>query len=201
MKVLMIVNDTNFAWNLRREVLASFVEKGLQTCLLAKTLGFKTELETLGVKLIDLDIERRGTNPLSDLKLLNSYIRVLKKERPDIVFTNNIKPNVYAGLACQLLNIHYIANITGLGTAVEIPGKLQRLSIFLYRLGVRKADTLFFQNAENQVFFHQHRMIPKGTNEVLLPGSGVNLNAHPVLPWPDGPRRFAARPRAGQEPL
>lgn len=199
MKVVMIVNDTNFAWNLRREILVAFVEKGWQTILIAQILGFKEEFEDLGVKLIDLRIDRRGTNPLSDIKLLKGYIQVLKREKPDIVFTNNTKPNIYAGIACQLLKIKYVANITGLGTAVEYPGKLQQLSIILYKQGVKKASTLFFQNSENQRFFLQHHMVPKGTNEVLLPGSGVNLRTHPVLPWPEGPIHFLYAARVMKE--
>ena len=149
MKVLMIVNDTNFAWNLRREVLTAFVERGWKTVLLAQILNFKKEFEELGVDVIDLQIDRRGTNPFSDIKLLREYLRTIRREKPDIVFTNNTKPNIYAGVACQLLKTKYVANITGLGTAVEIPGKLQSFSIFLYKLGVKKACTLFFQNSEN----------------------------------------------------
>lgn len=199
MKVLMIVNDTNFAWNLRREVLTAFVERGWKTVLLAQILNFKKEFEELGVDVIDLQIDRRGTNPFSDIKLLREYLRTIRREKPDIVFTNNTKPNIYAGVACQLLKTKYVANITGLGTAVEIPGKLQSFSIFLYKLGVKKACTLFFQNSENQVFFHQHCMVPKDAKEVLLPGSGVNLKTHPVLPWPDGPVRFLYAARIMKE--
>lgn len=183
MKVLMIVNDTNFAWNLRKEVLFAFVQKGWETCLVAQTLGFGSDFESRGVHVIDLSIDRRGTNPLSDIKLFNGYYKILKRERPDVVLINNTKPNIYAGLACQMLKIKYISNVTGLGTAVEIPGKLQNFSIMLYRNGVKKASTIFFQNQENREFFEKHKMLPKNANAVMLPGSGVNLESHPVLPW------------------
>ena len=190
MKVLMIVNDTNFAWNLRREILFSFVENGWDTSLIAQTLNYKSEFEKSGVKILDLNIHRRGTNPFEDFRLFLGYIRILKTEKPDLVFINNTKPNIYAGLACQLLNIKYISNVTGLGTAVEIPGKLQRLSIFLYKMGVKKATTLLFQNRENLLFFENHKMIAKNTNYILLPGSGVNLESHPVLPWNESQIHF-----------
>lgn len=190
MKVLMIANDTNFAWNLRREVLKAFVDQNWQTVLVAKTLDFKTEFEELGVTLVDHNIDRRGKNLLSDYRLFTGYIQVLKKERPDIVLINNTKPNIYAGIACQILKIKYVTNITGLGTAVENDGPLQPVLIEMYKIGVRRASALFFQNSENQAFFHKHHMIHGRSKEVLLPGSGVNLDAHPVLPWPDGPLHF-----------
>ena len=181
----MITNDTNFAWNLRREVLATFVEEGWATCLVAQVLGFKEEMENMGIELVDVKIDRRGKNPFSDIRLLKKYLKVLKKQNPDLVFTNNTKPNIYAGLACQICKIPYVANITGLGTAVETSGKLQWLSTKMYKCGVKKAETLFFQNQQNQLFFHQRRMIGKNTNEKLLPGSGVNLVTHPLLPYPE----------------
>ena len=196
MKILFTANDTNFAWNLRREVMMELVKTGHTVTLAAKIKDFECEFREAGVRLIDIDIDRRGTNPFSDVLLFCRYRAVLKKTRPDIVFTNNIKPNIYAGLACQLLKIRYISNITGLGTSVENPGPLQRLSVFLYRLGVRKATAVFFQNSENQAFFYKHRMIKKDTKEILLPGSGVNLESFPLLPWPsEGPIHilFAAR--------
>ena len=114
------------------------------------------------------------------------FFQMLKKINPDVVFTNNIKPNVYAGIACRVLGIKYIPNITGLGTPVENPGKLQFLATRLYKYGVAGADTIFFQNEENVRFFEQHNMMPKKAQICLLPGSGVNLQAHPELPYLPG---------------
>ncbi len=199
MKVLMIVNDTNFAWNLRREVLFSFVEKGWDTYLLSQVLSFKEGFEDKGVKIIDLSISRRGTNPLTDIKLFLNYLKILKKEHPDVVLINNTKPNIYAGIACRVLKLKYMANVTGLGTAVEIPNKLQKLSIGMYTAGVKGANTIFFQNEENRQFFEEHNMLPKDAKVVMLPGSGVNLETHPVLPWPDGPIHFLYAARIMKE--
>lgn len=111
---------------------------------------------------------------------------MLRKINPDVVFTNNIKPNVYAGIACRVLGIQYIPNITGLGTPVENPGKLQFLATRLYKYGVAGADTIFFQNDENVRFFEQHHIMPKNSHVCLLPGSGVNLQAYPELPYSPG---------------
>lgn len=115
-----------------------------------------------------------------------SFFQMLRKINPDVVFTNNIKPNVYAGIACRVLGIQYIPNITGLGTPVENPGKLQFLATRLYKYGVAGADTIFFQNDENMRFFEQHHIMPKNSHVCLLPGSGVNLQAYPELPYSPG---------------
>lgn len=186
MHVLMAVNDTTFTYNLRKEILEQLIHDGHKVSIMCQVISYQKEFESMGVKVIDVKTDRRGTNPLSDLKLFFQYFRILRKERPDVVLSNNIKPNVYAGLACRLLRIKRIANITGLGTAVENPGLMQKLSVFLYRLGVKNAECILFQNAENEEFFKSRKMVSKCTRTVLLPGSGVNLEKHAPQPYPEG---------------
>ena len=186
MKIALIANDTTFIYNLRREVLEKLVEEGHQVTVLCQFRSHREALEQIGCQIYDIPIGRRSTNPLADIRLLYNFFQVLKKINPDVVFTNNIKPNVYAGIACRMLGIKYVPNITGLGTPVENPGKLQFLAIRLYKYGVAGADTIFFQNEENVRFFEQHHMLPKNSHVCLLPGSGVNLQTHPKLPYSPG---------------
>lgn len=184
--ILMITNDTTFAYNLRREILQRFIAEGYRATLVAEVLAFREELESMGCRVIDIPTGRHGTSILQDVRLFFRYLKILRRERPDAVLTNNIKPNVYAGLACRLLGIRYIPNITGLGTPVENPGKLQKLTVFLYKLGVADASAVLFQNSENMQFFRDRRMLSAKTRQILLPGSGVNLESHPALPYPKG---------------
>lgn len=196
MQVMMIANDTTFIYNLRREILQGLISEGYTVKVVAQVLAFQAELETLGCEVIGLDTARHGTNPFADLVLLGKYLRILKEHKPDVVLTNNIKPNVYAGLACKLLGIKYITNVTGLGTPVENPGFMQKLTTRLYKLGVSGAACVFFQNADNEKFFRDRNMLSKKSSVRLLPGSGVNLQAHPIKPYPEGEQirfLFAAR--------
>ena len=185
MHVMMVVNDTTFAYNLRRELLDQLVRKGHEVSVLCQVRSFREELEAMGVRLIHVNNNRRGTNPLADLKLFATYYKHLKKERPDLILGNNIKPNVYAGLACRLLRIPRICNITGLGTALEQPGLLQKITTLLYKLGTWNAECILFQNRENEEFFRKHKMLSPRSRVVLLPGSGVNVETHPAFPYPE----------------
>lgn len=47
-------------------------------------------------------VDRRGTNPMKDLKLLFRYIHMMRRIKPDVVLTYTIKPNVYGGIACWI---------------------------------------------------------------------------------------------------
>ena len=71
---------------------------------------------------------------MKDLGLLCRYWKLLRREKPDLVITYTIKPNIYGGLVSRMLRIPYAVNITGLGTAFQNPGLLRSLVTFLYKI-------------------------------------------------------------------
>lgn len=147
-------------------------------------IDFSQYFIELGCRLIDVKMNRRGMNPLNELKLMQTYRRLLKRERPDVVVTYSIKPNIYAGFICSTLRIPYCANVTGLGTAFERKA-LAPVAVRLYRLGFRGVKTVFFENDHNRRFFVQGRMIDE-EKTCLLNGAGVNLDEFAYEAYPRG---------------
>lgn len=181
--IAVITNDPVWTYNLRREILTALLEKDYRVVLITANGKRIDDLKQMGCEFIEVPFEGHGTNPFHELKLFCAYYRILKTLRPDFALTYTIKPNSYAGIVCGWLNIPYIANITGLGTAVECGGWIQKITLPLYRMGLRKAGMVFFQNAENQQFMLEHRVV-KGAYG-LLPGSGVNLEQYQLSEYPD----------------
>ena len=138
--------------------------------------------KSIGCNIIKTVFNRRGMNPIDDFKLMLKYCRMLKKLKPVAVLTYTIKPNIYGGLAARLCGVPQIANVTGLGDALENGGWLQKLSIGLYKLGLRKARCVFFQNNSNRESCI--RLGIANEDSKLLPGSGVNLQHHTYQPYP-----------------
>ncbi len=183
-KVMFVANDTTFIYKLRKEIIYEFIKQKYKVIIVAKKLKFVKEIESMGCSIINLSLDRTGTKPSSDIGLLNQIYKILKREKPDIVFTNSIKPNVYFGIACKNLNIPLVPNITGLGRALEYPGLLQKISILLYKKGMRGADTILFQNDFNKAFFLEKNIIKETKEYIILPGSGVNTNDYNFLEYP-----------------
>ena len=77
----------------------------------------------------------------------------------------------------------YIANITGLGTAIESGGIVGKMLISLYKRALKKAECVFFQNESNMKFMEQQGIRAKRIK--LLPGSGVNLSYHSCELYPE----------------
>ena len=184
MNIMMIGNDTTYVYNLRDLVIQRLTEDGHHIDIVCEPRLFQDELNRMGCRLIPVTIGRHGKNPLHDIKLYSTLKRIIAREAPDLVLTFNIKPNIYGGLACRKLRVRYIANITGLGTAVEYPGLLQKLSVVLYRFGLKSASCLFFQNEENKSFFLSRKIIEADRRYHVLPGSGVNLQRHQPMAYP-----------------
>ncbi|WP_018930682.1 glycosyltransferase family 4 protein [Gracilibacillus lacisalsi] len=182
-KVLFLVNHDVVIYNFRREIVEKLLEEGYQVYV-SSPYGERIEdLKRLGCKYIEASMQRHGKNAFQELKLLRYYKRIMREIKPNVVLTFTIKPNIYGGIAAKALNIPYISNITGLGTAVENGGLMQKISVLLYKFAFSKVKTVFFQNKENQLFFEQNNIAIN--KHEILPGSGVNLQQFSRLEFPD----------------
>ena len=187
MKILILTNYANGLWLFRKELLLAFLEEGhtVYVSLPPDENGDKLRSLRCGgraVRIIETPFERRGNNPARDLKLFLDYRRLLKQYQPGAVLTYTIKPNLYGGLACRLGHVPYLCNVTGLGTAIEDGGALSRILLRFYKISMKKAERVFFQNAKNREFMNRHGIAVH--NSGLLPGSGVNLCEHTFSPYP-----------------
>lgn len=143
------------------------------------------QLIARGCRVIKIPVDRRGINPIADLKLFFSYKKTIKKINPDMVITYTIKPNVYGGVACRLLKIPYAVNITGLGTAFESGGLLKRIVTIMNRVGCKDAKVVFFENEENRQIFVKEKIV-KPSQTHRLNGAGVDLKKFQYCDYPEG---------------
>ncbi len=182
-KVIIVCNSLDGLIRFREELLISLKKENYDIYVIAPNNKVKEKVQEIGCNYIEINMDRRGTNIFKDFILLKNYKKLIKEIKPDVVLTYTIKPNIYAGYVCRKLGIPYIVNITGLGNAVENAGILQHITVFLYKLGLKKANCVFFQNKENLNFMLKRKIIKN--NYQLIPGSGVNLEYHKFIPYPE----------------
>lgn len=182
--VLILANSIAGLYSFRKEVVAAIVIKGYRVVISAP--HDLTERENyfinIGCELVFTEVDRRGTNPIRDIRLIRQYKRLIVKYRPFVALTYTIKPNIYGGLVSHLLGVPQVANITGLGTTIENPGALHELTIFMYRIGLKYATMVFYPNESIRDFCCKYHI---GSLGRLLPGSGVNLEWHTYQSYPD----------------
>lgn len=183
MKFLFLSNSIGGLMNFRKELIEQLSSQGHDIHISSPIERSTEYFENLGCQIHPLSMKQRGTNPFSEIKLIKSYVNLLKKLEPDVVLAYTIKPNIYGSIACRKYGIPIIASVTGLGNAIENGGFLQRISIMLLRWGLYKTDHVFFQNQESQDFF-SHKGI-KLKSQSLIAGSGVNLDKFHTTEYPD----------------
>lgn len=173
MRLLILTNYGMGAYRFNKELIESLLSDGNEVMISFPEDEYREKIEALGCHYIPTELDRRGTNLFRDVRLFLSYHRLLRSLLPDMVLTFTIKPNIYGGYACRLAGIPQVANITGLGTAMEHRGILQKLVLVLYRSALKKARCVFFQNQENRQYFIEHKLLQG--KEAVLPGAGINL--------------------------
>lgn len=182
-KVLILTNSIKGLYCFRKELIEELMKEGFEVSISSPGDSKNSYFKELGCNLTDTSIDRRGTNPIKDLKLFTDYIKIIAEIKPNIVLTYTIKPNVYGGLACRLLRVPYIANITGLGTSIERKGIISAISLMLYKIGLKDASCIFFQNSANKDFFIKNGIVDDRKAREI-PGSGVNLQDHALEEYP-----------------
>ena len=189
MKILVICNCASGLYDFRGMLLRRLIALGNEVVSIVPAIDLSIEqqaennLESDQVRLIRIPMERRGMNPVKDFRLLLGYIRSIRREKPDLVITYTIKPNAYGGIACRLCSVPYAANITGLGTAFQNDGMLRKFVTLLYKVALKKASVVFFENAENQHTILDAGIIRK-EQTCLLNGAGVDLEKFSYIPYP-----------------
>ena len=200
MKILILTNLDVGLYQFRKELLEELIKNKHDVSISLPSGKLIETLVNMGCKYIDTELDRRGLNPIKDLKLSNQYFSTVKEIHPDFVITYTIKPNVYGGLVCRFKNIPYAVNITGLGTAFQKSGILRLFVKTLYKIGLKKAKVVFFENEENRQIFIEEKIV-KEEQTCLLNGAGVNVERYSITEYPKdtGVTRFLFMGRVMKE--
>lgn len=181
-KILILANNASGLYDFRNELLLRLLQE-YEVHVSLPDGEEVPEIAQEGCIVHPIKLDRRGMNPVRDSILFLDYWKLIRKWKPVVVLTYTIKPNIYGSLCCRILRVPYLVNITGLGTAFEKEGILRKLVTFLYRLALKEASCVFFQNTRNQSLFNSFGI--RGRKECLVPGSGVNLDRHCQEEYPE----------------
>lgn len=182
--IALLTNNDDDIYCFRKELIEAIVASGYAV-LISCPDGPKFELMRNISYIHDkLFIDRRGTNPLADFKLLLHYKQLFKRYRPIVVLTYTAKPNVYGSIAANSLGIPVINNVTGFGSVLNMSGLKRRIITALFKHAYRRSACIMFQNAANMQLAKDHGMVSGECQ--LIPGSGVDTDRYPLQEYPEG---------------
>tara|TARA_Y100001960_G_C14774755_1_gene882390 strand:- start:2041 stop:3090 length:1050 start_codon:yes stop_codon:yes gene_type:complete len=139
------------------------------------------QIKGLGVDCYNIPLKRQGLNPFKDIYTLLFLIKLIKKNKPDIVLSYTIKPIIYGSLAAYISGINKIFSmVTGIGYAFygdtlkqKLIGKLVKK---IYKSALHYNAKVFFQNPDDLDYFISNKLINSKSKTLIINGSGVDLN-------------------------
>jgi len=156
------------------------------------TSSYDTEnvarIQASGLTYHPLPMSQHGTNPLDEVKALQSIAALYRKLKPDIVHQVSIKPVLYGGLVAHRVRIPALVSaMSGLGYVFIGPGTKPRLLRLLITPLLKTAlahhnSRMIFQNPDDQARFIKLGLIDPART-VLIRGSGVDTDV--FIPQPE----------------
>ncbi|MDE2043367.1 MAG: glycosyltransferase family 4 protein, partial [Alphaproteobacteria bacterium] len=155
--------------------------------------GIAEAVGALGARFEQVAFSRTGMNPIADFGGMFRLLRFLRQEKPDGLIAYTAKPVIYGTLAARLSGVKRVgALVTGLGFAfTEGSGTKRRVArIFawlLYRIMLRRASCVIFQNEDDRALFMQLKLIGQKQTSGIVNGSGVDLAQFQRTALPEEP--------------
>ncbi|KJG64694.1 glycosyltransferase family 4 protein [Photobacterium kishitanii] len=181
MKIFIIGAYPRSLINFRGQLISLLVGFGWHVTSLSSGANVEEikSIKNLGSDYIDYKVKRNGLNPFNDINTLISFFCILKRNSPDVILAYTIKPIIWGGIAARLLkHNNFNALITGLGYAFQSGGFFKNILVFivvnLYRIALKNAKSVIFQNHDNMNLFIDKGIVDKSKCYVVN-GSGVDL--------------------------
>ena len=191
-KLILSANTDWYLFNYRLALAEAARQHGYQVTLVSPPGPYVAELQQRGFRWLRWDLERRRTNPLTELPSLLAIATIYQRERPDLAHHHTVKPVLYGSLATKMLGQPAIVNsITGRGYMYQSQSQgarlLRRLVEPLYRLAFSfPRGAVIFENESDRQYFLKQGLISEDRTW-LIPGVGVDPERFTPQPIPPEP--------------
>ena len=188
-KLYIVVNVDWFFLSHRLPVALAAKEAGWDVIIITANTGKLKDIESQGLKVINLPMNRSGMNIFEELNTLNFLYKLYKRERPDVVHHVGMKTILWGTLAAKFSKVNGVVNaISGLGGffADENKGFLSKVIPKVLRFSHNRKNLLcIFQNDDDWNLYVKHGII-KYEQGRFIKGSGVDLHQFAYTPEYEG---------------
>lgn len=163
--------------------LRAFADAGYEVVGASAPGPYVERLEADGIRHTPLVNATRAMDPVRDLKAFPELVRVLRRERPDIVHTHNPKPGWYGRPAARLARVPAVVNTVHGLYATEDDRFVRRAGVYaLERAAAACSHAELVQNPEDTAVLRRLRVPAKRLHEL---GNGIDLaRFDPAAPDP-----------------
>lgn len=182
----MIVTKSETIINFRKGLIECLMSRGHEVSVIAHDEDRKEEALALGVDFYCVKQDNRGLNPFAFLRYKKDITKILEDNKPDIVFTFQVKPNTFGVQAAKAAKIENIYSmVEGAGDVFinnSLKWKLVRFVVCtLYKQSFKNAKKVFFLNNDDKAEFIDRKLVKEEQCEIIH-GIGVDLERFDFRP-------------------
>ena len=190
-KIMVISPKNKTVFNFRGDLIKEFINKGYEVVVTGPNDDFVDDIKALGAEFVKVPCVKDNTSILNDLSYCKNLYKVIRKYKPNKIFSYTIKPVIYGSIAGGLAGVKEIyPMMTGLGRVYGIDSLKTRIirliTGILYKIGFAFCKKVIFQNWDDLELFVKLRYLPRTKCE-KIDGSGVNMNRFEFCELPDKP--------------
>ena len=185
-QILLIVNNPYSLLSFRGDLIDALIGRNYLVHIAAPQIGFapliSEELKRRGVVLYEIDLHRTSMNPIHEILAIINIYYLVKKIKPDIVFSFMMKPIIYGSLVSRVAGVkHRYAMIEGLGNLFISSNStrsriLRRFVSRLYKLSLFGTERIFLLNKDDRNDLLVANALPRNSIITELCGIGVDLD-------------------------
>lgn len=186
-KLFIIVNVDWFFLSHRKDIALAAQKAGWDVTIVTADTGKLKDIETKGLKTINLPMSRSGMNIKEELGTMWFLYNLYKREKPDVVHHVGMKAILWGTLAAKFAKVNGVVNaVSGLGGFFAEDNKSMLAKVMPKVLKFshnRKNLLVIFQNNEDRAMYVKKGIIGESQAR-FIKGSGVNLQGFCYTPEP-----------------
>ena len=194
MKIAFFANTDWYLYNFRLTSALRLQSLGVEVVMVSPPGDFGARFAGHGIRWLTLPMDRASLNPVRETWLLGQLVRLLQRERPDLLHNFTVKCAVYGSVAARLATVPAIVNaVAGLGyvfTADHAKARMLRpvVSTLMRRTLANGNSRIILQNPDDADAFAKLRLAAPEKIR-LIRSSGVDTERFRPVVREDDPYR------------
>lgn len=143
---------TNARWNIirYRRPLIELLKKNYNVKILVENKPRKEFFDNNQIKIIN---KKYNFIIIREIKILISFFRVFKKNKPEIIYSFTTSSNLYSSICSKILDINHAMTITGLGQYLPKKNSISFFYFKIIKIFHHKKKIYIFQNYTDRNYF------------------------------------------------
>ena len=193
-RILLIVNSSQNIYNFRIPLIRLLEKRGFEVETISFDDNYVELLEKENIVNNCIHAKNRSLNVIQSFQITNRITKIIKRFRPNIVFTFMAKPNIFGVKAARRAGVKNIFSmVEGAGDPFCGQGLkwklIKKAECILYKKSFKFVKKVFFLNKDDASEFERLKLV-RSTQSVVINGIGVDLDRFAFKPLDLGSNTF-----------